>query len=95
MRKAIRNNTTAPAICNERSLRLTSSRNCLPKNMNVRSKQKAMKTSRKIIRTRLCAGTLRKLLIKMGMFPIGSVISNKSIKAEVKVYPMKAILALS
>lgn len=85
MRRAIRNSTTAPAICSDRSLRFMTCKNCAPKNKNTNSSAKAISTSRRITRARRSGATPRRALAKMGMLPSGSVISSSRMVADAKV----------
>ena len=85
MRSAIKNSTTAPAICSDRSLRFITRRNSAPKNRNTSSRANAISTSRRITRARRSGATPRRALAKMGMLPSGSVISRSRMVADAKV----------
>ena len=88
MRSAIKNSTTAPAICSDRSLRFIRRKKPSPTNMKVSSSKKAISTSRRMTHMRRSGATPRKALTKIGMLPNGSVISSSKTVADAKVYVM-------
>jgi hypothetical protein len=85
IRSAIRNSTTPPAICSDRSDRFISRRKRSPTNMKVSSSPKAISTSRRITRARRSGATGRRALAKIGILPNGSVISSSRMVAEANV----------